>query len=68
MRRLPAVFRSHLTIHEVAPVGFDPAIIWPRGSSNPDCAFLLVNAYRIIARQAGIDAVRCEGMPWDAYW
>ncbi|MEM9653146.1 MAG: hypothetical protein AAGA65_13685 [Actinomycetota bacterium] len=50
----------------MTPVGFDPAIIWPEGSSDPDCAFLPVNAYRIIARQAGTDAVRCDGRRWGA--
>lgn len=38
-----------------APVGFDPAIIWPDGSSAPDCAFIRLIAHRILARPAGSD-------------
>ena len=42
------------------PVGFDPAIIWPQGSSATDCAFLQLTAHRIIARMAGT-----PGLRWD---
>ncbi|MEL7156541.1 MAG: pyridoxamine 5'-phosphate oxidase family protein [Actinomycetota bacterium] len=45
------------------PVGFDPAIIWPEGSSATDCAFLQLTAHRIIARPAGTAGVRWDRLP-----
>ena len=39
------------------PVGFDPAIIWPDGSSSNDCAFLHLTAHRIVAQRVGEPAV-----------
>jgi len=36
-----------------APVGFDPAIIWPDGPGSPDCNFLRVVAHRVVATPAG---------------
>lgn len=45
------------------PVGFDPAIIWPDGSSTDDCAFLELTAYRIIARPVGTAGIRWDHQP-----
>lgn len=45
------------------PVGFDPAIIWPEGSTADDCAFLRFTAHRILARPVGATAVRWDGAP-----
>lgn len=41
------------------PVGFDPAMIWPEGPSDPGCGFLEVVASRILATPAGQ-----EGLLW----
>lgn len=35
------------------PVGFDPATVWPDGPASSDCAFLHLDAHRIIVRSAG---------------
>ncbi len=43
------------------PVGFDPAIIWPEGSTDPDCAFLHLTAHRIISRRPGAPALHWDG-------
>ena len=43
-----------------APVGFDPAMIWPDGPTAPDAAVLRFVAHRIIATRAGQPASR-----WD---
>ncbi len=34
------------------PVGFDPAMIWPDGPTDPGCGFLEVVAHRILATPA----------------
>lgn len=36
-----------------APVGFDPAIIWPGGPESSDCAIIRLTARRIVATPAG---------------
>lgn len=36
-----------------APVGFDPAMIWPSGPDDPDCAILHLSAHRVLATPAG---------------
>jgi hypothetical protein len=36
-----------------APVGFDPRVIWPGGPGSADCAFLQLEAHRIVATPAG---------------
>lgn len=41
-----------------APVGFDPAIIWPDGPEAADCAFLRFTAHRIVATTAGTPGLR----------
>jgi hypothetical protein len=41
-------------IREVpAPVGFDPAMIWPDGPSADDCGILRLDPYRIVTTRAG---------------
>lgn len=35
------------------PVGFDPTMIWPEGPTSVDCAFLHLDAHRIVVRPAG---------------
>ena len=37
-----------------APVGFDPAIIWPDGPESGDCAIIRLTARRIVATPAGL--------------
>jgi hypothetical protein len=41
-----------------APVGFDPAIIWPDGPSAADCGFLRLTAHRLVATLAGKPGLR----------
>ena len=36
-----------------APVGFDPAMIWPDGPGSADCGMLRLSAHRIVATRAG---------------
>lgn len=36
-----------------APVGFDPAIVWPDGPSAVDCGFLRFEAHRILVNPVG---------------
>ncbi len=43
------------------PVGFDPAMIWPDGPTDPGCGFLEVVAHRILATPAAR-----EGLLWSA--
>ena len=43
-----------------APVGFDPAIVWPVGPHAADCAFLRFQAHRIVVNPAGQ-----PGMQWN---
>jgi hypothetical protein len=35
-----------------APVGFDPATIWPDGPDSPDCAFLRLEPWRLSVNTA----------------
>lgn len=35
-----------------APVGFDPATIWPGGPDSPDCAFLRLTPWRLSVNSA----------------
>jgi len=36
-----------------APVGFDPALIWPDGPASDDCAIIGLAAHRIVVTPAG---------------
>ena len=40
------------------PAGFDPAMIWPDGPTDPGCAFLRLRAHRIVATPAGRPGLR----------
>jgi len=44
-----------------APVGFDPAIIWPDGPDSADCGFLRLTAHRVVATRAGRPGLRWRG-------
>lgn len=46
-----------------APVGFDPAMIWPEGPTSNDCAFLHFEAHRVIVRSAGEPALKWDRTP-----
>lgn len=48
-----------------APVGFDPAIIWPDGPDAADCRFLRFTAHRVIATPAGGPGLRWSARPRD---
>jgi hypothetical protein len=41
-----------------APVGFDPAMIWPAGPGADDCGILRLTAHRIVATPAGRPGLR----------
>lgn len=57
-------FEAWKRIAEVpAPVGFDPAIIWPQGPDAEDCGILRFDAHRIVATPAGRPGTRWNATP-----
>jgi hypothetical protein len=48
------------------PVGFDPSTIWPDGPDSPDCAFLLLQPWRLSVRSAAQLMAGEQGLTWRA--
>jgi hypothetical protein len=49
-----------------APVGFDPAMIWPDGPDSPDCAFLRLTPWRLSVNSAARMAAGEPPLTWPA--
>jgi Pyridoxamine 5'-phosphate oxidase len=47
-----------------SPVGFDPAMIWPDGPDSPDCAFLLLEPWRLTVNTAVRMAAGEPALTW----
>jgi hypothetical protein len=49
-----------------APVGFDPATIWPDGPDSPDCAFLRLEPWRLSVNTAARMVAGERPLTWRA--